>query len=513
MPLVKRNIEPRHLCHGALPDGISNELECVTNNTLAAIIRQLSSLSKHAEDIFGELFNEANNFHIRANSLQDRIDRLAVKVTQLDSTVEEVSLQDINLRKAFKSSTIQDQQVVSKSSTPNPVLEMYTLSDKPPPLDILSAYRDDKKDGLKFYTDPSYFFDLWKEKMLQDTEDKRKEKRRQKEQKRIDGTTREVKKVRKAKNRRQEWNMMAYDKELRPDNRLSQNLYHGASSEGSVSPDNRSHGSDLTDYSYPVTPNHVHPSLQQQQMSVTYVSSDNQQQMGTGNQVQEHDYKSSATGFRHGTLNRPQQPPPPPPSTTVNGGAPPPPPPPPQQQQPPLEYSMQPSQMMEFYTSGPPLPSAGAVIPSAQTAFVSPVQVPTSPASHPASMMGVAYTSSPTLSGAIPPSGSPGPPPPPPPPAPPAPPSSLASSPMHCQLVVENKRHESAGTPLNDARSDLLAAIRMGIQLKKVQEQREQEAKREPVGNDVATILSRRIAVEYSDSDDDSELDENDWSD
>lgn len=53
----------------------------------------------------------------------------------------------------------------------------------------------------------------------------------------------------------------------------------------------------------------------------------------------------------------------------------------------------------------------------------------------------------------------------------------------------------------------------LGIQLKKVQEQREQEAKREPVGNDVATILSRRIAVEYSDSDDSSEFDDNDWSD
>lgn len=39
--------------------------------------------------------------------------------------------------------------------------------------------RDDKVDGMKFYTDPSYFFDLWKEKMLQDTEDKRKEKRKQ----------------------------------------------------------------------------------------------------------------------------------------------------------------------------------------------------------------------------------------------------------------------------------------------------------------------------------------------
>ena len=50
-----------------------------------------------------------------------------------------------------------------------------------------------------------------------------------------------------------------------------------------------------------------------------------------------------------------------------------------------------------------------------------------------------------------------------------------------------------------------------GIQLKQVQELQEQQNK--PVGNDVATILSRRIAVEYSDSDDDSELEDNDWSD
>lgn len=46
MPLVKRNIDPRHLCRGELPEGIGSELECVMNNTLSAIIRQLSSLSK-----------------------------------------------------------------------------------------------------------------------------------------------------------------------------------------------------------------------------------------------------------------------------------------------------------------------------------------------------------------------------------------------------------------------------------------------------------------------------------
>ncbi|XP_040399864.1 wiskott-Aldrich syndrome protein family member 3 isoform X1 [Cygnus olor] len=502
MPLVKRNIEPRHLCRGALPEGITSELECVTNSTLAAIIRQLSSLSKHAEDIFGELFNEANSFYIRANSLQDRIDRLAVKVTQLDSTVEEVSLQDINMKKAFKSSTIQDQQVVSKNSIPNPVADIYNQSDKPPPLNILSPYRDDKKDGLKFYTDPSYFFDLWKEKMLQDTEDKRKEKRRQKEQKRIDGTTREVKKVRKARNRRQEWNMMAYDKELRPDNRLSQSVYHGASSEGSLSPDTRSHASDVTDYSYPATPNH---SLHQQIAMPSYGTGDGPQYMGVS-QSHEHEYRPPSTTARHATLNRPQQPPPPPPqpSDGQHSSVP----------VVPAEYGMVPAQMVDYYNpTGPPPPPPPPMIPSAQTAFVSPLQLPVPP-SHPGLVTGSTYaaTHPPPPTGLVvtapPPPG-----PPPPPPGPPAAASSLSSSPMHAPPAAEAKRHDAAQPPISDARSDLLAAIRMGIQLKKVQEQREQEAKREPVGNDVATILSRRIAVEYSDSDDDSEFDENDWSD
>ncbi|XP_053312379.1 actin-binding protein WASF3 [Spea bombifrons] len=494
MPLVKRNIEPRHLCRGSIPNGITSELECVTNSTLAAIIRQLSSLSKHAEDIFGELFNEANHFYIRANSLQDRIDRLAVKVTQLDSTVEEVSLQDINMRKAFKSSTIQDQQVVSTNSIPHPITDIYNTCDKPPPLNILSPYRDDRKDGLKFYTDPSYFFDLWKEKMLQDTEDKRKEKRRQKEQKRVDGTTREVKKVRKARNRRQEWNIMAFDKELRPDNRLSPNIYQGASSEGSLSPDTRSHVSDVTDYSYPATPNH---SIHQQSMTPTYVGSGEPQ---LHNQSQEHDYRSSSGTLRHGTLSRPQQPPPPPPA--MEG-------------QHPVPASdprrVHPSQLMDYYPTGSPPPPPPPLIPSAQTAFVSPLQHPTpaSPAGH---VSGSPYAPSPPPSG-LTISASPG--PPPPPPGPPAPAFSMSSSPMHFSKVLEAKRHEGAHMLglTSDARSDLLSAIRMGIQLKKVQEQREQEAKREPVGNDVATILSRRIAVEYSDSEDDSEFDENDWSD
>lgn len=45
MPLVTRNIEPRHLCRQTLPS-VPSELECMTNITLANVIRQLGSLSE-----------------------------------------------------------------------------------------------------------------------------------------------------------------------------------------------------------------------------------------------------------------------------------------------------------------------------------------------------------------------------------------------------------------------------------------------------------------------------------
>lgn len=47
---------------------------------------------KYAEDIFGELFNEAHSFSFRVNSLQERVDRLSVSVTQLDPKEEECKL-------------------------------------------------------------------------------------------------------------------------------------------------------------------------------------------------------------------------------------------------------------------------------------------------------------------------------------------------------------------------------------------------------------------------------------
>lgn len=178
MPLENRVIEPICISRGTLPldaqgslaISIPNELECVTNGSLANVIRQLSSLSRYAEDVFAGIIKETGSLISRTTCLQGRIDRLSIRVTQLDSAVEEVSIHDIHLKKPFKSSTSYDQQVMSRSTIPQSLLDQYKCCDKPPPLSKLNQFRDDNKDGLKFYTDPTYFFELWRQEMLQITE-------------------------------------------------------------------------------------------------------------------------------------------------------------------------------------------------------------------------------------------------------------------------------------------------------------------------------------------------------
>lgn len=64
-------------------------MQLLVNCWLTSDATSLTLPGRHAEDIFGELFCEANSFSARMSSLQERVDLLAVKVTQLDSTVEE----------------------------------------------------------------------------------------------------------------------------------------------------------------------------------------------------------------------------------------------------------------------------------------------------------------------------------------------------------------------------------------------------------------------------------------
>lgn len=91
MPLIKRPVEPINITRnsdGEIPPGVSNELEYKANLTQANLIRQLSSLSRHAEDMFTELFQEASVVYGRACMLQTRVSRIEELVSQLDPNVE-----------------------------------------------------------------------------------------------------------------------------------------------------------------------------------------------------------------------------------------------------------------------------------------------------------------------------------------------------------------------------------------------------------------------------------------
>lgn len=100
-----------------------------------------------------------------------------------------------------------------------------------------------------------------------------------------------------------------------------------------------------------------------------------------------------------------------------------------------------------YANTGPPPPPPAPLIPSAQTAFASPPGGPMSP------MAGLAGYAPPlpTLSGAHAA---------PPPPGPPPPPLPAGASHLTTRKMSSSAPAETAA--VNDARSDLLAAIRMG---------------------------------------------------
>lgn len=141
MPFMKHIIEPINISQCPLPPGEPNELECLSNLTLANVIRQLSSLGQHAGRIFDELVQDAVKLNNRSQILTQRIENLKQKCTQLDIQNEEVSLEDFQTKKQFKNSIKIDQQVVSRKTMPEAMRLMYENADPPPALDKLNPYR------------------------------------------------------------------------------------------------------------------------------------------------------------------------------------------------------------------------------------------------------------------------------------------------------------------------------------------------------------------------------------
>lgn len=89
MPLTTRSISPTDLSLHRLSANVQrDEFQCVSNGTLANLIRQLSSLSRNAEQIFREIHRETLKIDHKTNTLLLRVDRLIEKISQSELLTE-----------------------------------------------------------------------------------------------------------------------------------------------------------------------------------------------------------------------------------------------------------------------------------------------------------------------------------------------------------------------------------------------------------------------------------------
>ena len=120
---MKRSIEPIYVSRNKLPKGTKQELECTSTLTLAGVILQLSSLSKHAENLFGELFNEASDLGKRFGNLKERVDKLNSRMEKMNPEAdEEEGTREVSVKK-FRSRQNAKQQILSRSTLP-PTLQV-----------------------------------------------------------------------------------------------------------------------------------------------------------------------------------------------------------------------------------------------------------------------------------------------------------------------------------------------------------------------------------------------------
>ena len=145
MPLVKRTVEPIYIGRAPLDKQVKNELEGVVVNSLAGVIKQLSSISKHAENLFGDLISEASAIFERSTALNKRVEVLYQKTSRLDSAAKEegelgriknminstvlslfsVKVEDFSFQNHFKSSRQEDQQLLDRKTLPLSLQEVY----------------------------------------------------------------------------------------------------------------------------------------------------------------------------------------------------------------------------------------------------------------------------------------------------------------------------------------------------------------------------------------------------
>nr|CAH8868572.1 unnamed protein product [Trichobilharzia regenti] len=179
MPLPKHTVQPVKLSQVVVPNGVDNELEFVVNSTVCNVMRQIASISRLANNMFEELTNDLSRLVERTARLQNRLGKLHEDMQMARNGDEDLTagVQEVELP-VFTSKKPTDSQVLNRNTIPPSMQSHYDQAEPAPALQQMDALRDDKKISMKLYSDPSFFFDLWSQEMLQDPKHKRTAKKK-----------------------------------------------------------------------------------------------------------------------------------------------------------------------------------------------------------------------------------------------------------------------------------------------------------------------------------------------
>ena len=82
MPLAVRYVQPQKVCNVPLVDPASgaNSLQALNLQSVSGVIRQLSSLARHAESIMGDIADILASYYVRTVTLEERSKRLMAEI-------------------------------------------------------------------------------------------------------------------------------------------------------------------------------------------------------------------------------------------------------------------------------------------------------------------------------------------------------------------------------------------------------------------------------------------------
>ena len=176
MPLLTHQIQPVNVSNVKVRSSEPNELECISNATLANVMRQLTDLGNASVRIFGELTRDAARLHTRTSAFGARLVDLRAKLRDAELKLNDSDDNDesedghepeedrepdvmANLTEKFRTRYRVEHTVCTRDNMSEHLRMLYEQAEKPPDFAQFDALRTDANHSMHFYSNPEYYYE------------------------------------------------------------------------------------------------------------------------------------------------------------------------------------------------------------------------------------------------------------------------------------------------------------------------------------------------------------------